>query len=93
MSRSYYIYYRIDPSRTAAAQQRIDRLLDAVKAGTGISGRVLKKCREPNLWMEVYENVADEAEFERAMAGAVDAINAAEFLQSGGARHIECFEG
>jgi hypothetical protein len=92
MSRSYYIYYRVDPSRAAAAQERISRLLDAVKTRAGIAGRLKKKYGEPNLWMEVYENVADEARFECKLAGAVHQLNAAEILLPGGGRHIECFE-
>ena len=89
---SYYIYYRVDPPQTVAASGRIAQLIDSVQATTGIGGRLLKKRGEPNLWMEVYENVTETAEFERALADAVSKLKAGEFLQSGTGRHLESFE-
>ena len=88
---SYYIYYRIDPAQARAAEPRIRQLLDAVKKTTGIAGRLMKKRGEPNLWMEVYENVADEAKFEWELAEAANKLKATEFLQSGSGRQTECF--
>jgi hypothetical protein len=92
MSYSYYIYYRVDPSRVAAAEPRIKHLLNAVEKTTGTAGRLLKKRGEPNLWMEVYENVADEAKFERELAAAVNQLKPSEFLEPGNGRHLECFK-
>ena len=92
MAYTYYIYYRIEPAQTDKAGRRIDRLLTAVKQATGIAGRLMKKRGEPNLWMEVYENVTDEAKFEWALAEAVSNLKATEFLQPGGGRQVECFE-
>lgn len=92
MSYSYYIYYRLDPAQTAAAGLRIKRLLNAVKKTTGIAGRIMKKRGEPKLWMEVYENVEDEAKFEWELAAAVNKLKVTEFLQPGSARQTECFE-
>jgi quinol monooxygenase YgiN len=92
MSYSYYIYYRVDPAQVEAAEPRIRQLLDAVKKTTGTAGRLMKKRGEPNLWMEVYENVADEAKFEWELAAAVNQLEAIEFLQPGNGRHIECFK-
>jgi len=93
MPHSYYIYYRIEPERTAAAEQRIRELLSAVQQATGIAGRLLKKRGEPNLWMEIYENVADDAKFEWELAEAAGKLNATALLQPGSGRHLECFEG
>lgn len=93
MPYSYYIYYRVDPKQSTEADRRIKKLLDMVKTSTGTSGRLMKKRGEPNLWMEVYENVADTAEFERKLADAANKIGAIEFLQSDTERHFECFEG
>jgi hypothetical protein len=87
---SFYIYYRVDPARTAPCEARIRELLAAVKKSTGIQGRFMTKRGEPNLWMEVYENVADEAKFEWELAEAAGRLNVQEFLQPGG-RHVECF--
>lgn len=89
---SYYIYYRIDPARLTASQDRIQELLDAMRAATGIHGRLLRKRGEPNLWMEIYENVADEAKFEWELAEAVNRFNIQELLLQGTPRHIEVFE-
>ena len=92
MPYSYYIYYRVDPAWAAIAEPRINQLLGTVKTSTGIAGRLLKKRGEPNLWMEVYENVADAASFESELEDAVGKLNAVELLQSGTGRHVECFE-
>jgi len=92
MAHSYYIYYRIDPAHSKTADARIRHLLDAVKDASGVAGRLLKKRGEPALWMEVYENVKDARKFEEKLAHAVGELKATEFLQSGGARHVECFE-
>lgn len=92
MPYSYYIYYRVNPAQVEAAMPRIKQLLDAIKNTTGIPGRLMKKRGEPELWMEVYENVADTAKFERGLAQAVNKLEATEFLLPGTERHIECFE-
>ena len=89
---SYYIYYRIDPARLSAGPARIRELLDAVRQATGVSGRLQTKRGEPNLWMEIYENVADEAKFEWELAEAVSRFNIQELLLPGTPRHIEVFE-
>ena len=91
MAFSYYIYYRVDPARSAAAEGRIHELLAAVHKSTGIRGRLLTKRGEPNLWMEVYENIADESKFEWELADAAGRLKVQEFLQGGG-RHVECFK-
>ena len=52
----------------------------------------MTKRGEPNLWMEVYENVSDEAKFEWELATAVNQCQATAFLQASGGRHTECFE-
>ena len=92
MSISYYVYYRVDPARAAVGALKIDRLLHMVRTGAGVTGRVLKKRGEPNLWMEVYDNVPDPAKFEWTLEAAVKELAAVEFLQTGTGRHIECFE-
>ena len=89
---SYYIYYRVDPAKTASGERRIGELLEAMHKSTGVAGRMMKKRGEPNLWMEVYEGVADEAKFEWELAEAVDKLKIQEVLLPGTPRHIECFE-
>ena len=91
MAWSYYIYYRVDAAHVEASAVAVQKLLAAVKSGTGISGRLLKKRNEPLLWMEIYEPVTDEAQFEWELAEAVTLSGINKLLEDGSARHIECF--
>lgn len=92
MSYAYYIYYRVDPAQAAACEIRIRELLASVEKTTGIAGRLLKKRGEAVLWMEVYENVGDEAKFEWELADAADRFKVQDFLQPNTGRHTECFK-
>lgn len=92
MAYSYYVYYRVDGKRAVEAEQAVLQLLDAVKQATGVAGRLLRKRTEPTLWMEVYENVRDDAKFESGLAAAVARLKADTFLQAGATRRVECFE-
>ncbi len=92
MAYFYYIYYRVDPGKAQACEPKIKELLAAVERATGIAGRLLKKRGEPHLWMEVYENVSDEAKFEWELADIADQLKVKEFLEHGTTRHVECFE-
>jgi hypothetical protein len=89
---SYYIYYRVDPAKTAAGERRVRELIEAIRKSTGIAGRMMRKRSQPNLWMEIYEGVVDEAKFEWELAEAVDHLKIGEVLLPGTPRHIECFE-
>ncbi|MGE5524815.1 MAG: DUF4936 family protein [Rhodospirillaceae bacterium] len=92
MAYSYYVYYRVDRDRSAAAEKAVLQLLDALKQATGIAGRLLKKRTEPLLWMEVYENVRDDAKFESELATAVTRLKLQDYLQGDATRRVECFE-
>ena len=72
--------------------EKIDDSLEAMRKATGVAGRLMKKRDEPNLWMEVYENVTDEARFEWELAEAVDHLKIQELLLPGTPRHLECFQ-
>lgn len=89
---AYYIYYRVAAEQSAACEEKVHTLLDAVRTATGISGRFMKKRGEPLLWMEIYEGIDDPAAFERALAAAVAESGFAACLQSGSGRRTECFE-
>ncbi len=91
MAWSYYIYYRVDAAQETAAVMAAQKILDAVRRSTGVAGRLLKKRSEPLLWMEIYEGVSDEARFEWGLAEAVAGSGIATTLQTGSARHTECF--
>ena len=92
MAFSFYIYYRVDPKKVDACEPLIAELLAAVRGATGIRGRLLRKYGEPNLWMEVYEGVPDEAKFEWELAEIAGRLKIQDFLLSGTTRHVECFE-
>ncbi|MBI4207820.1 MAG: DUF4936 family protein [Betaproteobacteria bacterium] len=92
MAYSYYIYYRVNPEKAEACEPRIKDLLAAVEKVTGVAGRLLKKRDEPLLWMEVYENVKDEANFEWELADIADQFKVKEYLEPDTTRHCECFE-
>jgi hypothetical protein len=89
---SYYIYYRVQPERATACEPVIRKLLAAVREATGVDGRLLTKRGEPNLWMEIYERVADEARFEWELADAAGRLKVQEFLLPGSTRYVECFQ-
>jgi hypothetical protein len=92
VSCSYYIYYRVNAEKAAECVPRIRELIAAVEKATGIRGRLLKKRGEPLLWMEVYEQVNDEAHFEWELADIADQFKVKEYLEADTTRHCECFE-
>ena len=92
MALSYYIYYRVQPEKAAACEAAVRAMLASVRAATGATGRLMKKRGEPNLWMEVYEGVTDDAKFEWELADAVGRLKVGDFLQPGSGRHTERFE-
>lgn len=92
MAYSYYIYYRVAPEQKEACELRVLELFSAVKQGTSVAGRLLKKRSEPLMWMEVYDNVRDDAKFELELAQATTQLKLADCLPEGTARRMECFE-
>jgi Domain of unknown function (DUF4936) len=92
MAYSFYIYYRVDPAKAAACEQRIQELLATMRKSTGVSGQLMRKRGESNLWMEIYLNVSDDAKFEWELAEAASRLKIADFLMPGAPRHVECFE-
>ena len=91
MAYSYYIYYRVTSDKAETCEVRVLELMSALKERTGIAGRLLKKRSEPLLWMEVYENVRDDAKFELELQQAAADLKVGECLQETG-RRTECFE-
>jgi len=92
MAFSYYIYYRVDPGKADECESVIHQVLEEVKRTTGIAGKLLRKRDEPLLWMEIYENVADDAKFEWELADIADRLNVKQCLVADTTRHVECFE-
>lgn len=92
MAYSYYIYYRVNTGDAQRCEGRVLQLISSVKQSTGVAGRLLKKRSEPLLWMEVYDNVRDDAKFELELEQASTQLKIAECLQEGSTRRAECFE-
>jgi hypothetical protein len=92
MAYSYYIYYRVAPQHAKECEARVLDLFSALKQATAVGGRLLKKRSEPMLWMEVYDNVRDDAKFELELKQAEAQLELAQFLQEGSTRRAECFE-
>lgn len=92
MAFSFYIYYRVVPEKAGACEPLIRSLIAAVREATGIQGRLLTKRGEPNLWMEVYEGITDEAQFEWELAEIAGRLKVQDFLVPGTTRHHECFQ-
>ena len=92
MAYSYYIYYKVVPAQAESCELRVLELFTLIKQGTAVAGRLLKKRSEPTLWMEVYENVRDDAKFELELEQAATQLKLAECLQEGSARRVEVFE-
>ena len=89
---SYYIYYRVQPEKAAECRPVVRELIAAVGKATGVSGKLLTKRGEPNLWMEIYENVPDDAKFEWELADAAGRLGVQAYLLPGSSRYVECFE-
>jgi hypothetical protein len=90
LSLSYYIYYRV--AQPAQAQALVQRIQTTLRTETGIAGRLLRKRDDPSTWMEIYGGVVDPGPFEQCLAATLAATDFAAVLESGGARHMECFE-
>lgn len=61
---NYYIYYKIAPDQVAALKPRVQALFDAIEQACGVRGRWMHRRDDPSTYMEVYEDVKDEAAFE-----------------------------
>ncbi|MBI3431565.1 MAG: DUF4936 family protein [Hydrogenophilales bacterium] len=84
-----YIYYRIDPVQEATAADRIDALLGLMARHCARPPRRLRRCDDPAVWMEVYEEIADHAAFTAALNAAIRSLGCTAFTL--GERHLECF--
>ena len=61
---NYYVYYKIPPEEAAELRPRIDALFATLEKQFGVRGRWMRRRDDPGTYMEVYEDVKDEARFE-----------------------------
>lgn len=88
---AYYVYYRVSPGADARAMRAVRAAQAEVAAATGTQVRLLTKRDEPDLWMEVYETIADATAFERELAAAVARYQLSKLLLAGTDRKTEIF--
>ena len=85
----YFVWYEI-AGDGASARAAIDAMMADIARATGVTGRLLVRRDRNATWMEIYEDVADPASFEREIADALVRHGVARFL-AGSARHVEAF--
>ena len=61
---NYYVYYKVSPAQLAEVRPRVQDLFREAKLNFGVSGRWMRRRDDPTTYMEVYEDVRDEAGFE-----------------------------
>ncbi len=64
---NYYVYYRVDAGRLDALRLAVRELFKTIENETGVRGRWMRRRDEATTYMEVYEQVEDEAAFEAAL--------------------------
>ena len=80
---NYYVYYRLSPDRVHEARKTVQSLFDAVEKACGVRGRWMRRRDDPSTYMEVYEDVKDEA--------ALEAVLEREGAKLGVPRVVEAF--
>ncbi len=80
---SYYVYYRVQASRLPGLREDVERLFEVVERATGVRGRWMRRRDEPGTYMEVYEDVRDDAAFESLLEREASGL--------GLERHVERF--
>ena len=61
---NYYVYYKINPAQLRQLWPLVQKLFLDIEKQTGIRGRWLRRRDDPTTYMEVFEDVKDEAAFE-----------------------------
>jgi quinol monooxygenase YgiN len=61
---NYYVYYKVGPAQLEALRPKIDGLFSIIEKQCGVRGRWMRRRDDPTTFMEVYEDVKDEAAFE-----------------------------
>jgi len=88
---SYYVWYRVAGDACEARAAVTAMMLD-VAVDCGVVGRLMNRADDPKTWMEVYENVHDDARFEAILSAGAGELAFEEVLQHGSSRRVECFE-
>lgn len=87
----FFIYYRIAAPYAAEALALLTDVMRALDEQFTVCGRLFCARDDQDLWMEVYEDVRDPADFEAAMTGLLARTRFASWLAQGSMRRIERF--
>jgi hypothetical protein len=87
----YFVYYRIEAGREAELLAALATMQASLHAATGIAGRVRRRLDDPSTWMESYEGVGDQYEFEIELGSHAFRHGLYELLAEGSRRHLERF--
>ena len=61
---NYYVYYKVKPEQVDALRPGVQALFSTLEKHCGVRGRWMRRRDDPGTFMEVYEDVKDEAGFE-----------------------------
>ena len=61
---NYYVYYRVAPEDAAQLRPKVEALFASIEKNCGVRGRWMRRRDDPGTYMEVYEDVKEEAGFE-----------------------------
>jgi len=65
---NYYVYYRVETGHIESLRLSVQKLFNSIQKQTGIAGRWMRRRDDATTYMEVYEEVKDEAAFEAVLA-------------------------
>lgn len=88
---NYYVYYRIDAARLDAVRASVQEIFKAIERETGVRGRWMRRRDDPATYMEVYEGVADDRDFEAVLERACERLRLPQLLAADAVRRLEAF--
>jgi hypothetical protein len=68
----YYVYYKFDPARIEEVRAIVQQTFDEVRNATGVQGQWQQRRDDASTFMEIYLDVADAGQFDRALAQALE---------------------
>lgn len=87
----YAIWYKAEAAQASSLLGELRRMQAQLAERLGVCGRVLQRSDSGDVWMEVYEDIADPEVFEQTLAELVAVHALTRFLPQGEVRHIERF--
>jgi hypothetical protein len=88
---SCYVYYRVRPEHAAELRVVVHALMKDLRERVGVAGRLARQRDDADLWMEIYDDIADAAAFERELDAAAARLDVARLLRDGSCRKTEIF--